>query len=227
MADPVLNQSQVPAFVCECKAAEMAQHVGMDVVEARADPGLPDNVVHRLSREWLPAFGDEQPGERILPRREPSLDGPQLVPCDRLFDAEAVLQSKDPASRLVEVHIRHTNANRFGDTQPMPEHHQDQEVVPNPVAPLSSGRQKPIDVGLSKIITAADMCVCGRGAVTLDTSPVDPGSTAPENPGLIKASLVQLFTLCTLCKESASVIAADWRDGILCLFGPHGCVPNS
>lgn len=83
----------------------------------------------------------------------------------------------------------------------MAKHHQKQEMVPNPVASLLCGRQEPIDVGLDEVVSAADMCVCGLIVVTLDTLPVGHGSIAPENPNFIKASLVQLFTLCTVCKE--------------------------
>jgi hypothetical protein len=39
-----------------------------------------DEIVHGLTRERLPAFGDEQPGERVgAHRRVPSLKLPRLV----------------------------------------------------------------------------------------------------------------------------------------------------
>jgi len=57
---------------------------------------LGDEVVHGLPRERLPAFGDEQPGERLGACRDVALDRAQFVAGDGMFDVQPALEPVDP-----------------------------------------------------------------------------------------------------------------------------------
>ena len=58
--------------------------------------GLRDEVVHGLPRERLPAFGDEEPGERVGATGAVALDGAQFVAGDRMFDIQTALKPAYP-----------------------------------------------------------------------------------------------------------------------------------
>src|SRR5262249_48852601 len=78
VAEVVLHGAQVRAFVGQVEAAGVPKRVGMDVLEAGAVGGGPDQVVDRLPRHGLAALGDEQPRELVGARGEVALDGAQL-----------------------------------------------------------------------------------------------------------------------------------------------------
>jgi hypothetical protein len=61
-------------------------------------------------------------------------------------------------------------------------HHQDQEVVADPVPALLGRGEKPVDIWLAEVVPAADMGVCGPVVGTLDISPVDHARALPPNP---------------------------------------------
>ncbi|MCG7624009.1 hypothetical protein MHM97_11630 [Epibacterium sp. Ofav1-8] len=134
MAEVVLDDSQIAALVGQSETAGMAKHMWVDALESGTSAGSSDDVVYSLPRERQLALGDEEPGQCIIPAREPALDSPQLFAGDRLLNAEPVLQSCDPDPRLREIHVLPTKRDHFGGAQSMPKHHQDQKVVANPVA---------------------------------------------------------------------------------------------
>lgn len=60
----------------------------------------------------------------------------------------------------------------------MPEYHQDQEVIANPVAALFGGSEKSVDIRLTKVVPPPDMGI-GRPVIhTLNTSSGGHGSGA-------------------------------------------------
>jgi hypothetical protein len=65
----------------------MSQHVWPHSTEPRTISGLSDDVVYRLTREWLAALRYEQPRQAILARREVALDCSQLIAFKRLLGA--------------------------------------------------------------------------------------------------------------------------------------------
>lgn len=149
VAKAILNQTEIASFVRQGEAAGVAERVGVDPVQARALTSACDDVVHGLSGKRLLAFGDEEPGQGILPARQPALDCPKLVPGDRLFDAATVLPQRNPEPRLAEVHVAKAQPNRLGYAEAVAEHHQDQEVVADAMATLLRRCEKPIDVLLT------------------------------------------------------------------------------
>ena len=77
MPKVILDQPQVVAAVGQRKAAGMSKQVhgrqpGMSRPPRRADS-------HRLTRERLPTFGDEQPGQRIGAAGQVPLDRAEFI----------------------------------------------------------------------------------------------------------------------------------------------------
>ena len=62
MPKVILDQPQVVAAVGQREAAGMSKHVRMHERQAGTSGRLGEQIVHRLTRERLPPFGDEQPG---------------------------------------------------------------------------------------------------------------------------------------------------------------------
>lgn len=152
----------------------------MDAFEPGTSTSGPDDVVYGLPCEGLLPLGDEEPGEGILPAREPALDSPQFFARDWLLDAEPVLQPRDPDPRLLEIHISPSKCDRFGDAQAVPEHHQDQEVIANAVAALLGCSEEPVNIRLTKVVPPPNVGIGRAVIVTLDTSPGGHGSIASQ-----------------------------------------------
>ena len=57
MAEVILHGPQIGAFVGEVVAARVAQRVRVNIEQANAFSGDPDQILHRGAREWLTAFG--------------------------------------------------------------------------------------------------------------------------------------------------------------------------
>lgn len=161
VSEVILDQPQVVAAIGQGEAAGVPQHVRMDGTEPGTFSGCADDVVHRLPCQWLPAFGDEQPGQ-----------GAQLVPRDRMLDAQPVLQPRDPEPGLRQVSIDAAQGDGLGHAQPMPVHRQDQKMVADPVSAFSSGGQQPVDLRRTEIVAAALMGIGRAVVITLDISPV-------------------------------------------------------
>jgi hypothetical protein len=62
MPKVILDQPQVVAAVGQREAAGMSKHVRMDGRQAGTSGCLGEQIVHRLTRERLPPFGDKQLG---------------------------------------------------------------------------------------------------------------------------------------------------------------------
>lgn len=187
MAEVVLNDPQIAALVCQGETAGVAKHMWINTLESGTGAGGPNNVVHGLPCERHLTLGDEEPGQCIVPAREPALDSPQLVASDWLLDTEPVLQPCDPDPRLREIHISPSKCDHFGDAQAVPEHHQDQEVITTPAAALLGGSEKPVNIRLTKVVPPPDMGIGRAVIVTLDTSPGGHGSDASHKSPLGKA----------------------------------------
>ena len=184
--EPVLDQPQVVLLVRKREAAGMAQHMRVDVAQARAVSGGGDQVVHRLPGHRLAALGDEEPGQVVVAAREPPADGAQLVTRHRVLDAEPVLEPRHPEAGLREVDVVAAQGDRLGDPQAVAVRHQHQEVVAHPVPAALGGGEQPVDLRRAEIVAAAFVGV--RSAVeiaagdTLDTSTVGHGCAAPPGP---------------------------------------------
>jgi hypothetical protein len=74
MPKVILDQPQVVAAVGQREAAGMSKHVRMHGRQPGTSGRLGQQIVHRLTRERLPPFGDEQPGQRIGAAGQVALD---------------------------------------------------------------------------------------------------------------------------------------------------------
>jgi hypothetical protein len=86
MAEVILDEPQIVAFVSEGKSTGMTEHVRMYRCQPRPRSGSGDKVVHGLPSEWLAAFGKEQPGQRVLTAREVPSKGTKFIASDWLLD---------------------------------------------------------------------------------------------------------------------------------------------
>lgn len=115
VAKKVLRGPEVNALVGKVIPAGMPEHVRMHTSELGPLARLLDDVVHRLTRQRLAAFGDEQPGQLVVPAREITLDGPELVPSNGLLRAERIFDTFDPQTRLPEVQRLKPQRDGFRD----------------------------------------------------------------------------------------------------------------
>ena len=99
----------------------------------------PEQVVHCLPCHGLAPLGDEEPGQVIVARGQPALDGAQLVAVDGVLDGEAPLEPAHPEPGLGEVDVCASERHGLGDAQAVAEEHEHEEVVARPM-PAPRGR---------------------------------------------------------------------------------------
>src|SRR4029077_8855350 len=96
MPKVILDQAQVVAAVGEREAAGVPQHVRMYWRQPGTRGRLGEEIVHRLTRERLPTFGDEQPGERVGAALHVSLDRAEFIAGDGMLHIQPTLETPDP-----------------------------------------------------------------------------------------------------------------------------------
>src|SRR3954451_20968136 len=101
--------------------------------------GHSDEVIHGLPCEGLLALGQEKPRERVGPRAEIALEGPELITGERVLDRQPILKPSDPEPRVVEVDFVTAEADRLADTQTVTKHHEDQEMIPDSMPSVLGG----------------------------------------------------------------------------------------
>jgi hypothetical protein len=84
-----LDQPEIVAPIRQSEAAGVPQHVRMYWRQPGTRRRLGDEIVHRLTRERLPTFGDEQPGERVGAARHVSLDRAEFIAGDGMLHRDA------------------------------------------------------------------------------------------------------------------------------------------
>jgi hypothetical protein len=134
--------------------------------------GHSGKVIHGLPCEGLLALGQEKPRERIGPSAEIALERSELVTGDRVLDRQPILKPSDPEPRVVEVDFVTAETDRLADTQTVPKHHEDQEMIPDPVPSGLGGIEQGDDFGLAQKILAPLMGVSRGCRVTFYISPV-------------------------------------------------------
>ena len=93
MPEVILDQAKIVPLVGKREAAGMTKHVRMDVPKTRPFSRLRDDIVHGLTGEGLPAFGDKQPWQHIVARGQLAADGAQFIACQGLLDTETILET--------------------------------------------------------------------------------------------------------------------------------------
>jgi hypothetical protein len=96
MPKVILDQPQVVAAVGQREAAGMSKHVRMHGRQPGTSGRLGQQIVHRLTRERLPPFGDEQPGQRIGAAGQVALDRAEFIAGDGMLHIQPTLQTPDP-----------------------------------------------------------------------------------------------------------------------------------
>jgi hypothetical protein len=172
MTEVILDQSQIAPLVSESEPAGMAQHVRMDMGKAGPFRRHCDDPVHGLPGQGMAPFGDEQPGEVILAQGEPATKGAQFVAGDRLLDGQPILEPGNPKPGLGKVDIVTAQRNGFRHPEAMPIHHEDQKVIPDPMAALLGRLEQRVDLGLTEKITPSFVGICSLDGGTLYISPL-------------------------------------------------------
>nr|WP_239992185.1 hypothetical protein [Rhodopila globiformis] len=150
----------------------MAQHMRVHRHQLGPPSGHSDEVIHGLPCEGLLALGQEKPRERIGPSAEIALEGSELVTGDRVLDGQPILEPLDPEPRVVEVDFVTAEADRLADTQTVTKHHEDQEMIPDPVPSGLGGVEQGSDFGFTQKILTPLMGVSRGRCVTFYISPV-------------------------------------------------------
>ena len=82
----ILDEPQVVTLIRQVKPAGMPQHVRMKRTESGAPGSDADEVVDRLPGHRLPAFRHKQPRQGVVTGVQVTLDRPQFVAGDGVFD---------------------------------------------------------------------------------------------------------------------------------------------
>lgn len=175
MAEIILDQSQVIAAIGEGEAAGMSEHVRVNMSQASTDAGLSDQIVHRLPGHRLLPFGDKQPRKPVVALPQPTSDRPQLVALDGMLDAESTFQPRNPKAGVCQIDVIPAKGNGFRDPQPVPEHHQGQQVITDAVPASLGGGKQAINLGQAQIVPPALMRIGGQIVITFDISPCGHG----------------------------------------------------
>ena len=135
-----------------------------------------DQIIDRTPRHRLPALGNEKPRQLVGARGEIAFDRPQLVAGDRLLDRQRIFQTLHPHTRLREVHLVAPQSDRFAHPQPVPVHHQHQQVIARSVSAALRRIEQLLHLGFVEKILAALVRVGGlphpRFRPTLYISPL-------------------------------------------------------
>jgi hypothetical protein len=122
------------------------------------------DVADRLASQRLPAFAQKQPRQLAVALPQVLLDRSQLVTWNRLFYRQAVFQTSNPQSSLLEVHIGDLHGDDLARAKAMTVRHQQEKVVADAMPPLLGTFQQPVDFRLVEEIFVPLVEVSGRGA---------------------------------------------------------------
>lgn len=172
MAEIILDQAQIAACMGERMAAGMAQHMRMDRPEAGPPGDRGNEIVDGLAGQRLATFREKQPRHSILPHRQDTPQGAELVSGQGLVSGKTAFQPPDPDVSGCEVEIGAPEHDQLADPQPVAVHQQQHEVIARAMPAGFRRRQQPRHLGRSQIIPAAPMRIDRLGAVTLDKRPV-------------------------------------------------------
>jgi hypothetical protein len=170
VTEVVPHGAQVGALIGQVVAAGAAEHVRPDAPELCGLASDPHDIIDGLVGELCLPLGHEQPGQIVLPGGEVALDGAEFVAGDRVLDAQAALETRDPQpGTLVELVAPHLDG--LADPQAVPVDHEQKGVVANAVAALLCRLKQAIDLRTVQKILRALVRV-GRSRLTLYLSPV-------------------------------------------------------
>ena len=137
----------------------MPQHVGMKRTEAGAPGRGTYEVVDGLPGHRLPALRYKQPRQGVVTYMQVTLDGPQFVAGDGVFDRQAVLESPNPHPGAFEVQVLAPHADGFADAQAVAIHHEQDEEIPHAVAVFLGRFKQCVDFAVVEEVAGAFMPV--------------------------------------------------------------------
>src|SRR5215207_10172671 len=172
MAEIVLDQAQIVATIGEIVATGVAQRVRVDVAETGTPGGDDDEIVHRLTGQGLVSLGQEQPGQAIRAGSKMTLDGTELVPCNRLLDRKATLEPAYPQAGGGEIEIRPAQADGLAHAQPVTVHHEQEQMVARAMPALPGAAQQPVNLTLAEKVPGPEAAVDGLPVPAFDNSPL-------------------------------------------------------
>lgn len=174
MAEIVLDQAQVAPGMSQGMPARMPQHVRMDSIEPGSCRNDRHEIVDGLPRHGLVAFGQEQPGQAVLPLAEEAPDREQLIACQRMAGGKTALQAVHPEMSCFQIKIAAAQGDQLADPQPVSVHQQQHEMIAPPV-PIELGcDQQVLNLIGGQVISTAQIRIHRLAAVTLDKRPVGP-----------------------------------------------------
>ena len=124
----------------------------MDMRQPSPLAGLAKKVVDGLPGHRGSPFGEEQPGEAVVTGPKIGPDGTQFVAGDGVLDVEAAFEAADVDPGFLEVDLIPAQPDRLGDPQAMPEHEEDQQVVPLPMSATPCGQPQGLNLGLGQVV---------------------------------------------------------------------------
>ena len=164
VAKVVLDEAEVVALVREVESAGVAKRVRVNAFQVSPFGCSAHGVADRLSSKRVSAFAEKEPRQLAISLPQVPLDCTKLVDGNWLLDGQAVLQSPDPETRLLEVYVSDLQSDGFAHTQAVTVDHQEQEVVADAMPPPLGGLQQPLDFRFVEEILLPFVEVSGRCA---------------------------------------------------------------
>jgi len=148
MSKIVLDQSQVISLISQVKTTGMPEHMRVDRPECGAPGSGADEVVHRLSGHRLLTFGQKEPREGVVACLQITLDGPQLVTGDGVFNGQPIFEPPNPYPSSLEIQVRVPHPDGFADAQAVAIHHEQQQKISDPMTTFLGRLKESVDFGV-------------------------------------------------------------------------------
>ncbi len=96
-----------------------------------------------------------------------------------MLDAESAFQPRHPEAGLRQIDMIPAQGNCFRHPEPVPEHHQDQQVIAGAMPACPGTGKKLVDLSQTQIVPPALMRISGKFHITFDISPCGMGCAVP------------------------------------------------
>ena len=137
----------------------MPQHVRMKRTESGAPGSGTNEVVDRLPGHRLPTLRHKQPRQGVVTCMQVTLDCPQFVAGDRMFDRQAILESPNPHPGAFEVQVLAPHTDGFADAQAVAKHHEQDQKIPHAMAAFLACLKESVHFAVAQEVAGALMLV--------------------------------------------------------------------